>query len=301
LESFILSEQRGEEILPITWSLLHAASKLSDDIKLICCGNISKNSLEMIQSYGVVKEIIILDSSIPEYVADYCTRFFWGEFRAILAAENNFILPRIAALVDRNIITKVNEIDNDIGCVISGNLKLSIPLNGVCIAIDTSYIAGEITNRNIKSSIFNHKLNIKADYRIFYDNLSQDSKKVNLSNAEIVVAGGRALTTTSDYNRLKLFADKVRGALGCTYSAVAAGILPVSCQIGISGANISPKLYLAFGISGSIQHLAGICKSSTIVAINNDPDAEIFKVADYGVLMDWDEALTELEVYLDKE
>jgi electron transfer flavoprotein alpha subunit len=118
--------------------------------------------------------------------------------------------------------------------------------------------------------------------------------QVDLSEAKIVVGGGRGLKSRDHFARLYLLAQLLGGAVAATRPVVEAGWAPPSCQIGQTGLTVQPKLYLAFGISGAVQHLAGVSRAETIIAINNDPHAPIFEVADYGFVADAAEVLEKL-------
>lgn len=108
-----------------------------------------------------------------------------------------------------------------------------------------------------------------------------------LAQAEIVVAGGMGIGSKAGFEKLALLAQKLGGSLGASRTAVEAGFAPYRCQVGMTGVTVSPKLYLAFGISGAVQHLAGMSGSQKIVAVNSDPKAPIFDYADYGIVGDW--------------
>jgi len=115
-----------------------------------------------------------------------------------------------------------------------------------------------------------------------------------LSQAEIIVAGGMGIGSKEGFRKLELLADRLGAGLGASRSAVDAGFAPFRCQVGLTGATVCPKLYIAVGISGAVQHLAGMSGSGKIIAINSDPKAPIFDYADYGVVGDWEAVIDPL-------
>ena len=214
------------------------------------------------------------------------------------SGKNN--LPRIAALLDIQQISEVTDIIDD------KTFKKPI-YAGSCIA--TVQSSQEKNALTIRTTSFDKASNTGGSASVedkevpetdsrksdFVKNELTVSDRPELTSADIVISGGRGMQNGENFALLEAVAEKLNAAVGASRAAVDSGFVPNDYQVGQTGKSVAPNLYIAVGISGAIQHLAGMKDSKTIVAINKDEEAPIFKVADYGLVADLFEALPELE------
>lgn len=232
-----------------------------------------------------------------------------GGYSHIIAASNSFgknVMPRAAALLDVSPLTDVTGISDSntfVRPIYAGNALCTVRYTGAnpCILTirSTSFPASlkSVDSKSNKASIS------QVDLSTFDEDLgksryisqtTQDDERPDLENARIVVTGGRALKSAEKFKLIEDLAEKLGAAVGATRAAVDAGFVPNELQVGQTGKIVAPELYMAFGVSGAIQHLAGMRDSKVIVAVNNDADAPIFQVADYGLVGDLFEVIPEL-------
>ena len=218
---------------------------------------------------------------------------------ATATAVGKDIMPRVAALLDAGMasdVAKLEAANQFTRPILAGNaystVEISTPI--VCVTVRQSEFtaaealgsagtvtaapAGELDARGAKIDRVE----------------SQKSDRPELTSAKVVVAGGRGMQKAENFRKLEELADLLGAAMGASRAATDAGMVPADWQVGQTGKIVAPDLYFAVAISGAIQHLAGMKGSRTIVAINKDPDAPIFQVADYGVVTTWEKALPEL-------
>lgn len=205
------------------------------------------------------------------------------------------ILPRLAAICDVQMISAINDVvdaSTYTRPIYAGNVLetvKSMESLQLISVIPTAFDAVE-NGAHATVSVLDASLPM-SEISAYVGMESTQTDKPQLTEANIVVAGGRGIGSAESFRELEAFADTLHAAVGATRAAVDAGFAPNDWQIGQTGKTIAPTLYIAVGISGAIQHVAGIKDSKVIVAINTDPEAPIFEVADYGIVADWREVL----------
>ncbi|KAF3548748.1 hypothetical protein DY000_02010323 [Brassica cretica] len=318
ISTLILAEHESGSIKPQTVSTVVAANHLgeSSSVSLLLAG--SGSSLQEAASQAAschpsVSEVLVADSYRFEYplaepwakLVDFVRQ--QRDYSHILASSSSFgknILPRVAALLDVSPVTDVVKIlgsNEFIRPIYAGNALCRVRYTGAgpCVLTirTTSFPVTPITEskKATISQIDLSKFKEDAVSRSRYVGQStQDTERPDLGSARVVITGGRALKSVENFKMIEKLAEKLGGAVGATRAAVDAGYVPNDLQVGQTGKIVAPELYMAFGVSGAIQHLAGIKDSKVIVAVNKDADAPIFQVADYGLVGDLFEVIPEL-------
>ena len=308
----LIVEHDNQQVKTSTANVLTAAKKISEktgsSIIALVAGENCAPVVDITAAMTNVKKVLHADCSalahqLPENAAPLITNIVKdNEITHVLAASSTVgknILPRVAALLDVAQISDVTDIvdaNTFVRPIYAGN------------ALETITSVDQIKVLTVRTSSFNaekltggsaniEKLSDVSDQGIsrFISEELIKSDRPELTSAKVIVSGGRGLKSGENFKILESLADKLGGAVGASRAAVDAGYVSNDMQIGQTGKIVSPDLYIAAGISGAIQHLAGMKDSKTIVAINNDPEAPIFNIADYGVVADLFEAIPELE------
>jgi len=310
----VVVEHNNEKLNPVTLNTLTAASKIGGEITCLVTGTKCGGVVDELSKAQGVKKILVAENEafngfLPERVAPYILAAH-GQFKFshILAGATAFgksILPRVAAKLDVSPISDIIGIkdkDTFIRTIYAGNAILTLKsLDSVKVLTvrGTSFEAaplqgGSGTKENAPAAEINKDLSefIKAELA--------KSDRPELASAKRVVSGGRGMKSGDNFKLLYDLADKLGAAVGASRAAVDAGFVPNDLQVGQTGKIVAPELYIAIGISGAIQHLAGMKDSKTIVAINKDPEAPIFQVADFGLVEDLFKAVPELTSKLSK-
>ncbi|MDR6495265.1 electron transfer flavoprotein alpha subunit [Paraburkholderia terricola] len=233
-------------------------------------------------------------------------RSFSNDYTLIVASHRNLgrsALPRAAALTDGAFLADVTDIDAQ------GRFTRGLYAGSVIARVT---VTARVTLATVRASSFSAAEASGGAATIvetepappfektkLVERQTSEQSRSDLSTARVVFSGGRGLASKDSMDRLGSLAERVGAALGASRAAVDAGYAPNAAQVGQTGKTVAPDVYFAFGISGAIQHLAGMKDSKVIVAVNNDPDAPIFSVADYGIVGDLFNVLGELEAHID--
>ncbi len=307
----LIAEHNNKEVKPFTLNAISAASQINDDVHVLVIGSNSDSVAKAISEVPNVKKVIHINHSIYEnYLAENYTSVITKlaeSYTHIICSANTFgknLMPRVAALLDVSQvsdITKVISEDTFLRPIYAGNAFATVKSNDKikCVTIrptsfdpaPTSGGSAEIQKNDpgdeTKLSKFIKKEEIKSD-------------RPELGTARVVVSGGRGMQSGENFKLITAVADKLNAAIGASRAAVDAGYITNDHQVGQTGKVVVPDLYIAVGISGAIQHLAGMKESKVIVAINKDGEAPIFSVADYGLEADLFDALPKFLEELNK-
>ncbi|KAL5736018.1 hypothetical protein ACOSP7_030488 [Xanthoceras sorbifolium] len=319
--TLILAEHENGSIKAQTVSAVVAAKSLSEEnsVSLLLAGSgrsLKEAAKHAASCHPSVSQVLIADSDKFEYpIAEPWAKLVQmvqqsGGYSHIVSASSSFgksILPRAAALLDVSPITDVIEISGSsqfVRPIYAGNALCAVRYTGAnpcMLSIRSTSFPVPPSSADSKSNeapISEVDLStLDEDYlgkTRYVGHTSQDVERPDLGSARIVVTGGRGLKSAENFKMIEKLAEKLGAAVGATRAAVDAGFVPNDLQVGQTGKIVAPELYLAFGVSGAIQHIAGMRDSKVIVAVNKDADAPIFQVADYGLVGDLFEVIPEL-------
>lgn len=301
----VIAEHDHQSIKPVTLNVITAARKIDADVHVLVAGTDCTGAADSAAKiHGITK---VLKTDAPELshrLAENMAPLIEsvaGNYSHIMAPATTFgknVMPRVAALLDTqqiSDITAVHDADtfdrpiyagNAIATVKSSDAKKIITVRGT--AFDPVKAEGG------NSPIEDLASTGDAGLSTFVKQELSESERPELTAARVVVSGGRGVGSGENFAIIEALADKLGGAIGASRAAVDAGYVPNDYQVGQTGKVVAPDLYIAIGISGAIQHLAGMKGSKTIVAINKDEEAPIFKIADYGLVGDLFEIVPEL-------
>jgi electron transfer flavoprotein alpha subunit len=302
----VIAEHDNNNIKGSTLNTVAAASEISGEISLLVAGSNCTSVLDEAQTINNVSKIISVDDEkYANFLAEDMSSLVLSianNYKYIMAPATTFgknLMPRISAKLDCQQISDIISVESD------DTFKRPI-YAGSCIATVKSL--DEIKVITVRSTAFdpvdtsNSGIEIDTLDPSDSSNISEfvseeiaKSDRPELTAANIVISGGRGMQSGDNFHLLDSIADKLGAAVGASRAAVDAGFVPNDYQVGQTGKIVAPDLYIAVGISGAIQHLAGMKDSKTIVAINKDEDAPIFQVADYGLVSDLFETLPELD------
>jgi electron transfer flavoprotein alpha subunit len=307
----IVAEHSNAGLSPATGKALSAAKEIGGDVHILVAGSNCKAAADAAAKLAGVSKVLVADAThlahgLAEEVAAVVLGLAEG-YTAILApatASGKNILPRVAAKLDvmqLSDITKVVSKDTFERPIYAGNaiqtVQSSQRINVITVRTSTFAAAPEGGSAVIE----NIALPAAVGASHFQSAELTKSDRPELTSAKIIISGGRGMGNGDNFAKfIEPIADHLGAAMGASRAAVDAGFVPNDLQVGQTGKVVAPDLYVAVGISGAIQHLAGMKDSKVIVAINKDADAPIFQVADYGLVADLFQALPELALELKK-
>ncbi|WP_313201853.1 FAD-binding protein [Pseudomonas sp.] len=302
----VVAEYENGAVAPATLNTVAAAAKIGGDIHVLVAGANVGGVAEAAAKIAGVAKVLVADNAayahvLPENVAPLIVELAKGYSHVLAPATTNGknILPRVAALLDVDQISEIISVesaDTFKRPIYAGNAIATVQSNAAIkvITVRTTgfdAVAAEGGSAAVEAVAAAHNAGISA----FVGEELAKSDRPELTAAKIVVSGGRGMGNGDNFKHLYSLADKLGAAVGASRAAVDAGFVPNDMQVGQTGKIVAPQLYIAVGISGAIQHLAGMKDSKVIVAINKDEEAPIFQVADYGLVADLFEAVPELE------
>ena len=307
----VIAENKNKDISGVTYELLNKARELADkkNIEVICAiaGYGIKDITKELIYHGADKVIFVNNEKLEHYIAVNYANIFTeivNKYKPeiVLAPSSTMgrsLLPRMAIKLHTGLTADCTELEIDEK---TGNLLQTRPAAGGTIMATIICPEKKPQMSTVRHKVFKESPRDETRtgdieefafdekyidlFTIIKGFVKDESQKVNLADADIIVSGGRGLKGPENFNLIEGLASVVGGAVGASRPVIDEGWMPYSHQVGQTGKTVSPKLYIAIGISGAIQHLAGMKSSDNIIAINKDPNAPIFQVADYGIVGD---------------
>jgi electron transfer flavoprotein alpha subunit len=311
MTTLLLAEHDNKSLKDATNKALTAAKALGGDVHILVAGKDCKAVADAAAKLDGVKKVLLADAapyehSVAEPLAALIVSLA-GSYDAIVApatTNGKNVMPRVAALLDVmqiSEITKVIAPDTFERPIYAGNaiqtVKSTDAMKVITVRTSTFQATGEGGSASVETAAAVPDPGLST----FVGEELSKSDRPELTSAKIIISGGRAMQSRENFTKyIEPVADKLGAAVGASRAAVDAGYAPNDWQVGQTGKVVAPDLYIAVGISGAIQHLAGMKDSKVIVAINKDEEAPIFQVADYGLVADLYVALPELVVELGK-
>jgi electron transfer flavoprotein alpha subunit len=312
MPTLLLAEHDNASLKDATNKALTAAKAIGADVHILVAGHNCKAVAEAAAKLDGVKKVLLADAAPYEHMLAEPTAALVvslaGPYETIMAAATTTgknIMPRVAALLDVMQISEVIKVvapDTFERPIYAGNAIQTVRSTDNKRVITVRTAAFQATGAGGASAPI-EPVAAAADPGLsgFVGEELSKSERPELTSAKIIISGGRAMQNRENFTKyIEPVADKLGAAIGASRAAVDAGYAPNDWQVGQTGKVVAPDLYIAVGISGAIQHLAGMKDSKVIVAINKDEEAPIFQVADYGLVADLYQALPELATELDK-
>ncbi|MGR5194116.1 electron transfer flavoprotein subunit alpha/FixB family protein [Vibrio rotiferianus] len=312
LATLVVVDHDNQSLSIDTLRALNAASQIQQDgaslpVTALLVGYQCSSVLNELKCAKGMSQIIAIDAAEYQHtLAENLSTLIaevGRDYSHILAPASTFgknLMPRIAALLDVGQLSDViaiESLDTVVRPIYAGNALARVRSDDttkVMTIRSSAFDAIAVSDSPVVENVVTLETVIKAEHSEFVSQQKAESERPELPAANVVVSGGRGLGSKENFALVEQLADKLGGAIGASRAAVDAGFVSNDLQVGQTGKIVAPQLYIAVGISGAIQHLAGMKDSKVIVAINSDPEAPIFQVADYGLVGDLFEIMPEL-------
>ena len=307
----VIAEHANSELKAATLNVVTAAKEIGGDIHILVAGSNAKPAAEAAAKIAGVAKVLLADAPIYEHrlaedLAALVVKLAPGYSHVLAPATTsgkNF-LPRVAALLDVAQISDISAVvsaDTFVRPIYAGNALATVQSKDATKIITvrgTGFAAADATGGS--AAVETIEAAPSSGLSSFVSQELSKSERPELTSARVIISGGRGMQNGENFKLLEEVADKLGAAVGASRAAVDAGFVPNDYQVGQTGKIVAPELYVEVGISGAIQHLAGMKDSKVIVAINKDEEAPIFQIADYGVVGDLFKLVPELSAELDK-
>ena len=301
----VYAEHDDEVLKPETNKLITAAKAVGSDITILVAGQQCEVVADAAAKLAGVSKVLLANNAVyghqlPENIAELVVELAGGYthiFAAATTTGKNF-MPRVAALLDVAQISDaiaVESADTFVRPIYAGNAIATVQSSDSVKVVTVRASAFDAVADDGNASVENVDVVKTSEKSAYLSAELTESERPELTAANVIISGGRGMQNGENFALLNGIADKLGAAIGASRAAVDAGFVPNDMQVGQTGKIVAPDLYIAVGISGAIQHLAGMKDSKVIVAINKDEEAPIFQVADYGLVGDLFEVLPQLE------
>lgn len=309
MATLVIAEHSNTELKPATLHAVTAAQQLGADVHVLVAGAGCSAAAASAARIAGVSKVLVADSAayatqlaenMSALIAEVASGYDAVMAAATAGAKN--VMPRVAALLDVAQISEITAVitaDTFERPIYAGNVIATVQSSDARKVITVRATGFDAAPADGGSAVIEALTSAhESGLSRFIDERVAKSDRPELTAARVVVSGGRGMQNGDNFKLLEAVADKLNAAVGASRAAVDAGFVPNDYQVGQTGKIVAPDLYIAVGISGAIQHLAGMKDSKVIVAINKDPDAPIFQVADYGLVADLFSAVPELSATL---
>ncbi|MCD6045660.1 MAG: electron transfer flavoprotein subunit beta [Gammaproteobacteria bacterium] len=306
MKVLVIAEHDNRELKTSTVAAIAAAQKLALPIEVLVAGYHCQTVVEKVRTLAAISRVIVADHDVyQDQLAENLALLLHSlsaDYSHILAAASTFgkdVLPRLAGLLQVSMASDVMEIidaNTFIRPIYAGNALATVRMHDAIrlVTVRSSAFNTPITTHTELAELTVCDKRYALEKTKLVKRVESKSERPELGQAKVVISGGRGLQNKENFALIEQLADKLNAAVGASRAAVDAGFVPNDYQVGQTGKVVAPDLYIAIGISGAIQHLAGMKDSRVIVAINKDAEAPIFQIADYGLVGDLFKIIPEL-------